>query len=197
MKIEINSYLINSDVVRFGDFKLASGKNSPIYVDLRILPSYPSAFDKITDAMADAIRKLKPTVIAGAETAGIPLAAAVALKMKLPMVYVRKKPKEYGTRSMVEGVLKDTDKVVLIDDLITDGGSKLAFINGIRGEGAKISDVFVVLDREQGGKELLMKNGIELHSLTTLKDLLDYLLNAKRIDEKMYAKVMSYLGEQG
>lgn len=181
------------NVVKFGDFMLASGRRSPVYIDLRILPSFPEQFGVVIGEMAKLVKKLGVDVIAGAETAGIPLAAAIAIKAGIPMVYVRKRPKDYGTRSQIEGVLNNGNKAVLIDDLITDGNSKIGFVEGVKRQGGIIEDVVVILDREQGGKEMLEKNGLKLHSLIRLKELLGYMKENNLVTEEKFNEVMDYL----
>lgn len=189
----IAKVLCDANVVKFGDFMLASGRKSPIYIDLRILPSFPEPFSVVIGEMSKLVKKLNINVIAGAETAGIPLAAAIALKSGIPMVYVRKRPKDYGTRSQIEGILNNGDRAVLVDDLITDGGSKIGFVDGIKRQGGIIEDILVILDRGQGGKEMLEKNGLKLHSLITLRELLSYMKENDLVTEERFNDVMSYL----
>ena len=185
--------LCDANVVRFGDFTLASGRKSPIYIDLRILPSVPKSMEVIAEELGKAAKDMGITVVAGAETAGIPIAMAISMKTGIPMVYVRRKPKRYGTNSMIEGILTKEDKAVLIDDLITNGGSKMTFIDGIKQAGAAVNDVLVILDREQGGSETLSKEGVKLHSLITLKELLEYMKSNKLLIDEQYNNVIAYL----
>ena len=192
---KIAKALVDANVVKFGEFTLASGAKSPIYVDLRIVPSFPEPFQLIADELAKAVKTLDINVVAGAETAGIPYAAAIALKANLPMVYVRKQPKGYGTMSMIEGVLNKDDRVVLVDDLATGGYSKLRFIEGIQKAGALVNDVLIVLDREQGCKEALEEKGIALHCLITLKELLKYMKSKELVTAEKYKEILRYLEE--
>ena len=193
-KNKVLEALTNANVVRFGEFTLVSGETSPIYVDLRVLPSYPESFDTVTSAMSELVKKTGADIIAGMETAGIPLAAAIALKLKKPMVYVRKKPKAYGTHSRIEGMLREGDKVVLVDDLMTRGTSKVDFIKPVR-EAATVKDLVIVLDREQGGEDVMVQNNVTLHKLVTLKELLSYMVDKEFISQDQYSKVLVYLGE--
>ena len=193
MNEKIAKALIDANVVKFGEFTLASGMKTPIYVDLRILPSYPESMEIVTEDLVKLVKKLKPDVVAGAETAGIPLATAISLKTKIPMIYVRKRPKIYGTMEMIEGVLQKNANVVLIDDMATNAYSKLKFIDGIRQSGGNVKDVVIVLDREQGGVEALSKEGVKLHSLITLKELLSYMKENNMIDENKYNEILDYL----
>ncbi|MEA2036777.1 MAG: orotate phosphoribosyltransferase [Nanoarchaeota archaeon] len=193
MNEKLGKALCNANVIKFGLFSLASGRKSPVYVDIRVLPSHPGSFALAIDELAKKIKELKVDVVAGAETAGIPIAAAVALKLKIPMIYVRKRPKGYGTNSFIEGVLEKGQKVVLIDDMITDGRSKVRFIEGIRQEGAVCEDVFVILDREQGGTEGLAPQNVKLHSIIKLKELLEFMKENNLADEDNYKITMNYL----
>ena len=193
MNEKIAKALVDANVVKFGEFTLASGIKSPIYVDLRILPSYPECMAAVTEELVKAVKKIKPDVVAGAETAGIPLAAAIAIKSKMPMIYVRKKPKSYGTMEMIEGVLEQGAKVVLVDDMATNAFSKLKFVEGIKHSGGIVNDVLIVLDREQGGVEALAKEDIKLHSLITLKELLAYMKDNSLIEDKKFNEILIYL----
>ncbi len=193
MNEKVAKALVDANVVKFGEFTLASGIVSPIYVDLRVLPSYPESMVVVTDELVKVVKKLKPDVVAGAETAGIPLSTAISLKTKIPMIYVRKRPKSYGRKEQIEGVLEKDAKVVLIDDMATNAFSKLKFIEGIKNSGGVVEDVVIVLDREQGGVEALAKENVKLHSLITLKELLDYMKDKKLVDEGKYNDALSYL----
>jgi len=186
--------LADANVVKFGEFTLVSGEKSPIYVDLRTLPSNPQAFDTVTTGLAELAKGA--TVLAGIETAGIPLAAAMAIKLKKPMIYVRKKQKEYGTKSRIEGILTPSDKVLLVDDLMTRGTSKMDSIEAVKEAGNDVKDLAIVLDREQGGAEELAKIGVKLHKLVTLKELLTYMAGKKLITSEQHKKVLDYLNKK-
>lgn len=193
MNKKVAEALIDADVVKFGDFTLVSGMKTPIYVDLRVIPSFPKSMETITNELSKLIEKLNPDVVAGAETAGIPFSTGVSLKTKIPMIYVRKKPKNYGTRESVEGVLKKDSKVVLIDDMVTNGFSKVKFIDGIKQSGGIVNDVVIVLDRGQGATENLSEKKINLYSLITLKEVLKFMKEKNLIDEKKYIEILDYL----
>ena len=193
MNEKVAKALCDAKIMKFGLFSLASGRKSPVYVDVRVLPSSPGPFAIAIEELSKKVKELKVDAVAGAETAGIPIAAAIGLKAKIPMLYVRKRPKSNGTQSFIEGVLEKGQKVVLIDDMITDGKSKLRFIDGIKEEGAVCNDVLVILDREQGGTECLSAEGVALHSLITLKELLAYMKGNELVDEDNYKITMNYL----
>ncbi|MBS9335059.1 orotate phosphoribosyltransferase [Fructobacillus sp. M1-13] len=141
--------LIEEKIVQFkeeGFFTFASGIHSPIYADLRQTISYPKTRRLITEALADLVQTAYPktTVIAGVATAGIPQAALVAEKLDLPMVYVRSKPKDHGTKSQIEGVLNESDQVLLIDDLISTGGSVLQAAKAVSEAGYQVTGVLSI-----------------------------------------------------
>ncbi len=163
-------YLWRLEAVRVAPeepFRLASGNYSPIYVNCRRVISEPG-FMQLFRAAAQLLlesRGVAACAVAGGETAGIPFAAYLAQALARPMVYVRKKAKGYGIASRVEGHLEQGARVLLVEDLITDGGSKLGFLDAVAEAGAEISDVLVLFDRQQGGAELLAGRGVTLHAL--------------------------------
>lgn len=149
-------------------FRLASGNHSPIYVNCRRVISDP-AFMQLFAATARLIVEsagLRFSVVAGGETAGIPFAAYLASSLALPMVYVRKKAKGYGIASRVEGHFEPGSRVLLVEDLITDGGSKLGFLDALAEAGGTVADALVLFDREQGGAALLASRQVTLHAVT-------------------------------
>jgi orotate phosphoribosyltransferase len=164
-------------------FVFVSGRISPVYIDCRKLLSFPAEREYIVTQMA----KLAETeiglnnfdVVAGGETAGIPYAAFVAHIVKKPMIYIRKQPKGYGGTKQIEGILEPGKRVLMVEDLITDGLSKLRFNIGVRGAGARMTHCLCVFDyasdrlNQHEGKESLAKNGIALHVLANWDDVLD------------------------
>lgn len=153
-------------------FTLSSGRTSSLYVDCRRLLSYPLERRVVVEMAAALADSLDVEVIGGAETAGIPLAAMMADRLALPMVYVRKRAKSYGMAAQVEGVIPPGASALLVDDLITNGASKQVFVDGLRRAGARVEHCLVILDREQGGREYLEDMGVQLHSLAGLQETL-------------------------
>ncbi len=148
-------------------FLLASGNRSPIYVNCRRVisePAFMQLFCSTSQRLCER-REARFDVVAGGETAGIPFAAYLARTVAKPMVYVRKKAKGYGIASRVEGHLEDGARVLLVEDLITDGGSKLGFLDAIAEAGGSVRDVLVLFDRQQGGDEILARRGARLHAV--------------------------------
>lgn len=174
--------LIETEAVLFrpeDPFIFTSGRASPVYVDCRKLIAFPRARAKLMDMGVDLIYEKvgfeSLDVVAGGETAGIPFSAWVAERMDLPMAYVRKKPKGFGRNARIEGDMKEGQRVLLVEDMATDGGSKLSFVEGIRDAGAECAHCFVVFlyGIFPEGIAELNKKGVELHSLATWWDVLE------------------------
>jgi orotate phosphoribosyltransferase len=176
-------------------FKLTSGKFSPVYFDCRRLISVPPAMTLIAGMFQWILERsaISVDVVAGGESAGIPFADRLACLLGKPMVYVRKQAREQGTGSAVEGQIATGARVVLVEDMITDGGSKMAFVQGLRDAGAVVDHCLVVLDREQGGASALSKENVCLHPLTTAAATLRYGLCAKLIMQDAYDAAMAHL----
>lgn len=176
-------------------FKLISGNFSPFYINCRVLISNAPAMDIITAFIHWILvsKRIKAEIIAGGETAGIPFASFVAQRLAKPMVYVRKKTKEHGTKSLVEGYVKQGMVALLIEDLITDGKSKVGFVQGLRSAGCQIKDCIVIFDRKQGGKKLLAKEKIELWTLTDIGFALNVGRELDRLSEKDQEEIQEYL----
>ncbi|KUP92222.1 orotate phosphoribosyltransferase [Tritonibacter horizontis] len=174
MLLEIGAVNFNTDT----PFTLASGLPSPSYIDCRKLISYPRIRSTLMDFMAVTVMRNAGLEafdnIAGGETAGIPFAALVAERLALPMTYVRKKPKGYGKNARIEGVMRDGDRVLLVEDLTTDGGSKLSFVDAIRETGATCGHTAVIFyyDIFPDTLKTLADHGVELHHLCTWWDVL-------------------------
>lgn len=174
-------------------FRLASGKMSPIYIDCRRLISFPQERSRVVELSCDVCRKVDADVVAGCETAGIPFASFIAERLQIPMVYVRRDPKGYGTASQVEGVIRESQKVLICDDVITDGISKRNFIQSVRKAGGIVEDCLVIFDREQGGAEKLSKMKVNLHSLAGMQEALDYGLRRGFMLPEEFEEVKRYL----
>lgn len=156
-------------------FKLTSGWASPVYVDCRKLISFVNERREILWLMAEAVRTEPFDVIAGGETAGISYGAWVAELVGLPFIYIRKKPKEVGKTQQIEGELKPGQKVLLVEDLATDGGSKVNFLNALRGAGAVCQHSVVVFYYGIFPKapQIIRDAGITLHAMTTWRHMID------------------------
>jgi uridine monophosphate synthetase len=189
--------LFDAGCVRFGDFTLASGKHSPIYVDLRLLASYPRVLSEVARAYARLLRDISYQRIAAIPYAALPIGTAVALELGVPLVYPRKEIKRYGTGRAIEGEFIRGERVVVLDDLITTGGSKIKAIAPLEEAGLQVQDIVVLIDREQGGREELATHGYRLHAVFTLREMLDTLRIAGRITDQQYHTVMDFLASEG
>jgi len=171
--------LIDIESVQFSfnnHFTLTSGLKSPVYVDCRKIISF---IDERNFIMNEAIsyfkkNKLEFDLIAGGETAGIPYAAIISEKIKKPMLYVRKKPKGFGKNQQIEGEFKKNQDAILIEDLATDGGSKVIFVEAMRKAGLIVKDIFVIFyyDIFKFEDSVLSKLDVKIHSLCTWKDII-------------------------
>jgi len=155
-------------VVQTGEFVLASGKKSNFFVNIKRASTDPRVLREIGKAMAPHVGDSK---IAGMALGAVPIAVAVALETNRPYVMVRKEPKDHGTKELIEGDVVPGEKFVVVEDVATTGGSTMKVVNALRAKGAHVIRAIVVVDREEGAKELLNENGIELISVFKAKDL--------------------------
>lgn len=185
--------LFDTGSVKFGEFTLASGKQSPIYLDLRRLVSYPWLLELAVEAYAEQLEAFDFDLIAGVPYAALPIASVLASQLKKPMVYPRKEVKTHGTGQLVEGVFEPGQRVVVIEDLITMGGSLKTAAESLNGVGLVADQAVVLIDREQGGMQVLEDAGIKVRPALRFSQVLDHLLNAGKIDQAAYDTVKEYL----
>jgi len=173
--------------LEFGIFKLSSGRVTPYYVDLRVIPSFPNAFRKVSEIYVNAIKMKiggeKFDRVSGIPLAGMAFAVLVAFHLNKPFIYVRQTRRLRGRERKVEGVLMPGDRVLLIDDLVTTGLTLEKTASTIKAEGGVVTDAFVLLDREEGGKERLARSGITLHSVLKISSVAKRLFEMNAIDE--------------
>ena len=179
-------------------FKLTSGKLSPVYCDCRRLISFPKERKLLIDFGIKKIKDKKnfPQIskIAGGESAGIPYATMIAERLNLPMTYIRKEKKKFGKNSQIEGILKKNDNVLLVEDLMTDGGSKLVFLKAIDSIGAQTKQIFVIFNYGIIDKFFNFKKfDIELISLTSWEFILEVGLKMKKIKKKEKEIIKNFL----
>ncbi len=197
MLLEIKAVDFNTDE----PFTLASGLPSPSYVDCRKLISYPRIRSTLMDFLTVTVMRNAGFEafdnIAGGETAGIPFGALVADRMALPMSYVRKKPKGYGRNARIEGAMTEGQRVLLVEDLTTDGGSKLSFVDAIRETGATCHDTAVIFyyDIFPETEKTLGDHGVALHHLCTWWDVLAEAKAQKAFSESTLAEVEKFLSD--
>ncbi len=182
-------------------YTLTAGWASPVYIDCRWVISFPEARRRIVELGVDMLRceaRLDDVdIIAGGETAGIPYAAWIAEAVSKPMLYVRKKPKGFGRDAQIEGNLEDGAKVLLVEDLATDGGSKINFVEALRGAGAEVTDIFVVFyyGAFPGALDTLDEAGVRLHYLATWHDVLAVAERDSYFDADVIERVRAFLAD--
>ena len=197
IKVEICKILNKIGALKFGVFKLTSGKISPYYIDLRIVPSFPDAFQEIRDFYVDFIKEEIGVQnferVAGIPIAGMPFASLIAYNLKKPFLYIRKGVRIHGRERRIEGVLAPGDRVLLIDDLITTGLSLVKASKAIIAEGGVVSDAVVLLDREEGGKEKLEENGVKVHALLSMGEIANKLHDIGAIDKEQLKTILKQI----
>ncbi len=194
VRVELCKILDRIGALQFGAFKLTSGRMSPYYIDLRIVPSFPDAFQKICDFYVGFIRKEVGEKnfdrIVGIPVAGIPFAALIAYNSRKPFLYTRKGVHLHGRQKRIEGILAPGDRVLLIDDLITTGLSLNKAAKAITAEGGVVNEAVVLIDRQEGGKEKLEKDGIKLHAMLDISEIVNTLCEIGTIDEEQMKTIL-------
>jgi orotate phosphoribosyltransferase len=188
--------------VQFGDFSLGTAVHSPVYVNLRLLVSNPSALREAAEVMLDEVRTLQTMrhphlasydLVAGVPFGGLHLATAFSLLSGTPLIYLH--PGKEGTENTIEGKYESSQTVLIIDDLITGGRSVVQTAVRLEAAGLVVKDALVLLDRQHGGRERLKREGINLVSILTLEAVLRYLGAISKIDTEWYFKSMEYLDQ--
>ena len=199
-KAKMANILFKIDAIKFGVFKLSSGKASPYYIDLRVIPSFPDAFREICDFYAEYITNQIGVKnfdrMAGVPLTGIIFASQVAYNLKKPFIYVRKGVRLHGRERRVEGLLASGDRVLLIDDLVTTGLTLKKAAEAVRAEGGVVTDAVVFLDREEGGNQQLEKNGINLHTLLKISEVANTLYELGAIDQENLKTILKQVKKQ-
>ena len=192
---EFALFLYERGVIKFGDYKLSSGRKSPYYVDLRMIPSFPHQFRRTIKHLQSAISETVGfdgfDCIASVPTGGLVIAASLATEILKPLVYVRTRAKDYGTSKMIEGHIHDGMRVLMIDDVSTSGGSIANAVRLLRNESATVTDAFVILDRMEGACENLARDGVKLHCLVSVEEIARSLHRDKIISDKTMQDIES------
>ena len=185
--------LLSAGCIKFGNFTLKSGLQSPIYIDLRQIISHPNLLAKVAQSYQPLLSNLQFSRIAGLPYAAIPIATAISLQGNYPMIYPRKETKTYGTKADIEGEYHQGETVLIIDDLATTGGSKFEAIEKLTGVGLIVKDVVVLIDRQSGAKESLSQAGFNLHAVLTISQLLEYWEETGKVDKDKIEETKKFL----
>ncbi len=186
--------LLDIGCVKFGEFTLKSGIQSPIYIDLRRLVADPKVLGLVAEAFVPILSKLQFDHLAGLPYAAMPIATAISLRGGWPMIYPRKEVKTYGTKAEIEGVYEPDQRAVVIDDLISTGGSKFEGVEKLTAAGLLVSDVVVLIDRSSGkAAGDLAAHGLTLHAVFTLPELLDYWERTGKVDTEKIVATREFL----
>jgi uridine monophosphate synthetase len=189
------SGLIETGCFRLGEFVLKSGIKSPFYVDLRIASSHPSLLQKIARAYASLLRGIRCDRIAGIPVAALPFATALSLETGIPLIYPRTSSKGHGTGNSVEGTFKVGDRVVLVDDLITKGDSKIEAAQILESQGLEVTDLLVLLERGSSGRREVEGHGLKLHAYAHITELLTLSAEMGIIGEERRAELARFASE--
>lgn len=190
---EFAIFLHQKGIIKFGDFTLASGKKSSYYIDLRLVPSYPLEFRKMVKYLENDIAQNigldEFDSIVSVPTGGLVIASALAIETAKSLIYVRNKPKDYGTSKSIEGKIHDGMKVLMIDDVATTGGSVVNAIKTLRESNISIKDVYVIVDRMEGANDALAELGVKIHSVLSILEITESLYERNLIDQTILEKV--------
>lgn len=196
---EFATFLHQKGIIKFGDFTLASGKKSSYYVDLRLVPSYPHQFRTmikyLQNNIAESVGLNSFDSLVSVPTGGLVIASALAIETIKPLIYVRSKPKDYGTSKSVEGQIHEGMKVVMIDDVATTGGSVVNAIKSLKEANITIEDAYVIVNRMEGADEALKELGVKLHSITNIIQITQVLHEQKLVDDNTLEKVRKQISK--
>jgi orotate phosphoribosyltransferase len=196
---EFATFLHQNGIIKFGEFTLASGKQSSYYVDLRLVPSYPIEFRKMVKFLENEIEQDigldNFDSIVSVPTGGLVIASALAIETVKPLIYVRSKPKDYGTSKSVEGKIHDGMKVVMIDDVATTGGSVVNAIKSLKDVNISVKDAYVIVNRMEGADEALLELGVKIHSILNILQITEALFEQNLIDVSILEKVKKQINK--
>ncbi len=194
---EFATFLHEKGAIKFGDFTLTSGKKSSYYVDLRIVPSFPHQFRKMIKQLQNIISEKigleNFDYLVSVPTSGLVIASALATETVKPLIYVRNKPKDYGTSKLIEGSFEQGKKALMIDDVATTGGSVVNAIKSLKEAGIVISDAFVIINRMEGASEALEAEGVKIHNLTDILEITNSLYNQNLISNDVLENVKNQI----
>jgi orotate phosphoribosyltransferase len=190
---EFAIFLQNSGAIKFGNFKLSSGKDSAYYIDLRLVPSFPHQFrnmiKSLQNLISDKIGLDSFDYIASVPTSGLVIASALAIETVKPLIYIRQKPKDYGTGSLIEGKMPEGSRVVLVDDVGTTGHSLLHAVRALKEAKMKVNSAFVIVNRLEDARKNLDLEGVKLYEITDILAISNILHDEKILDSQTLDRI--------
>ncbi|UKB83246.1 orotidine-5'-phosphate decarboxylase [Chryseobacterium sp. MEBOG06] len=180
-------------IIKFGRFTLKSGIESPFYVDLRPLASDPKILKNLANYLLEMLPLDNFDLICGVPYAALPMATAMSLESYIPLIIKRKEAKSYGTKKLIEGIYQKGQNCLLVEDVITSGKSLVETLAEVEQEDLKVSDIVVVLDREQGGKQLLENKGYRVHTLFNISEVCDILQETGELSDEEVKRIQDFL----
>ena len=190
---EFATFLYQNDAIKFGNFKLSSGKDSPYYIDLRIVPSFPHQFRKMVKTLQGLIYEKigldNFDCIASIPTSGLVIASALAIETVKPLIYIRQKPKDYGTENVIEGKIAEGSRVLLVDDVGTTGLSLLNAVKVLRASKMVVTDAFIIINRFEGARELLASENVRLYEITDIIALSSILHKENLLNDEIFEQI--------
>ena len=194
---EFATFLYQNGAIKFGNFKLSSGKDSPYYIDLRIVPSFPHQFRKMIKMLQSLISEKigldNFDCIASVPTSGLVIASALAIETVKPLIYIRQKPKDYGTENVIEGKIADGSRVLLVDDVGTTGLSLLNAVKALRASKMVVTDAFTIINRFEGARELLASENVKLYEITDIIALSSILHKENLLNDEIFEQIKNKL----
>jgi uridine monophosphate synthetase len=194
-KEQIIQELYKIGAIKFGKFTLKNGTTSPVYIDLRLIISFPALLFSVTELMYEKIREADFSVICGVPYTALPIATCMSLLHNFPMIMRRKEKKDYGTRQMIEGKFQAGQTCLLIEDVVTSGSSVLETADDLETAGLHLNDVVVFIDRGQKSKPYLQKRNYRLHAVLTLTEILQSLQHSNMLSDAEKNLVAQFLQE--
>jgi len=195
---EFATFLYQNGAIKFGDFKLSSGKDSSYYIDLRLVPSFPHQFRKMIKTLQNTISEKigfeNFDCIASVPTSGLVIASALAIEIVKPLIYIRQKPKEYGTENVIEGKIAKGTTVLLVDDVATTGLSLINAIKPLKNAGMVVTDAFTIINRFEGAREALATENVRLYEITDIMTLATLLHKENLVNDQTLERVKKQIG---